>query len=113
MSATGAKNYLQRRTMYARQISQGIADHVSMQKKVPNLSSIALMNAINGVKTILDWLQHDLENAKPIKYMVHRHCDQVIQNTHKCTCWKNKDKKNDFNTFVTGMMEWLRKNPKK
>ena len=64
--------------------AQGISDYVSIYKK-------AILNSANewkklllkGVKTILGWLQNDPKNAKPIKCTVHRHCNCIIQNSHK------------------------------
>ena len=80
VSYKSTKSYLQRNTMYARQIW-----FYTTQK---------------------------IKNIEPIKCLVRRHHDKVIENAHKRTCQKRKAKNNEFKNYVTGMTEWLRRNPK-
>ena len=92
--------------------AQEIVDYVSMHKKaIINSTNDWEKRSIKGVRTILGWIQNELKNAKPIKCSVHRHRDRVIQNTYKRICQKKKDKNNQFKNYVTGMMEWLQRNP--
>ena len=68
--------------------------------------------SIKGVRTILGWLQNEPKNAEPIKHVVRRHHNKLIQDSHKRPCQKKKTKNNEFRNYVTGMTEWLHKNPK-
>ena len=43
--------------------------------------------------------------------MVRRHCDKLLQDSHKRPCQKRKAKNNEFRKYITGMTEWLWKNP--
>ena len=67
--------------------------------------------SIKGVRTTLGWLQNDPENEARIERTVCRHRDKLIQDSHKRPCRKRKAKNDDFRKYVSGMTEWLRKDP--
>ena len=56
-------------------------------------------------------MQKDPENEAMIERTVRRHRDKLIQDSQKRPCRKRKAKNDDFRKYVTGMTEWLRKNP--
>ena len=93
--------------------AQRIADYLSMHTKVIKTSvNDWKKRSIKGVRTIIGWLQNDPENEAIIERTVHRHSDKLIQDSHKLPCRKRKAKNNEFRNYVTGMTEWLRRDPK-
>ena len=92
--------------------AQGIADYVSMHSKaIKNSVNDWKKRSIKGARTILGWLQKDPENEAMIKRTVRRHRDKLIQDSHKRPCRKRKAKNDEFRKYVTGMTEWLRRDP--
>ena len=80
-------------------------------KAINNSVNDLKKRSIKGARTILGWLQKDPENEAMIERTVRRHRDKLIQDSHKRPCKKRKAKNDDFRKYVSGMTEWLRKDP--